>query len=145
MEPTTDRVAASVEQSLPPTVAMILYPIPVTSIRLRLSRIDVTKPGAILEHESAEPFVLELRHWIERKISSKVFSVGVELGAVAAFAKGCHAHLEPADSPRYADSGKRPVIPCQVRPITRAAGVETVVSREQVILCLGADVSRTLT
>src|SRR5262245_27309951 len=101
MEPVADRVGAAVKQSLPPAVAMILYPVTATAVGHR-SAIDVTEPGPILERETAQPLVLDLRHRLNAEISMKIFSIGVELGAVTPFAVGVHTHFEPAQAARNA-------------------------------------------
>jgi hypothetical protein len=126
LQPVADAVVPRVKQGLPAATAVIPNSILATTVRHR-SVVGITEPRAVLEQQTPEPFVFELLERLDAQVSGKVFSVGVELRAIAAFTKGSHAELEPADSPRDTDTAKRPVIPNKADTRTRTAGIKSYV------------------
>src|SRR3972149_7640459 len=144
MEPVANAVGAGVEKGLPAAVAMILYSITVTSIFHR-SVVRITEPGAVLEQEPADPFVLDLLKRLNAQVSVKVLSVRSDLRAIVTFGIRVHADLEPGDSSRDTDAGKRAVVPSKGNARTSPACVKPVIAGVQIILRLGPHCSRALT
>src|SRR5258705_8410057 len=142
-ETATDAPSAGIKQSLPPAVTMILDTEAIATVLL-CAAVIVAEPRAILEGQTADPFVLDLGKRLNAEISIKTLLV-LETGkAVVAFANARHADLELTDAAGNADIRKRSIIPVKHHALTRTAGVETVVAGEKVVLSLRSNRTRTL-
>src|SRR5262249_20954625 len=139
-----DRVAASGKKCLPGRIAVVLEIQPRATVACLLPLIDVTEPRPKLEHETLDPFVLELREWEDRNILVEVFPVGETAQVVVALGDAGHGKLVAADASRYPDATERPVIPVENDTPARATCVYSQVTGQQIVFHLGADRAGTL-
>ena len=90
--------------------------------------IDVTEPGAKLEHETLQPLVLQLRERENGNVGIEILAVGEAAQVVVAFVDAGHGKLIAADPAWDPDAAQRPIIPVENVAPAGSARVGSVVA-----------------